>query len=93
MTDEPNAVIDMMNDDQIVLMKSCLILCARRLRHYENEHLILASGGKVSSLVDRQQAEDQAEIDCTLADMAENLVRQAVRAEDAYIVAREAMPG
>jgi len=88
---EPNAVIDMMNDDHIVLMKSCLILCARRLRHYENEHLMARSG--TASLVERQQAEEQAELDCTLADMAENLVRQAARAEDAYIVAREAMPG
>lgn len=59
-------------DPQMIIIHACLVMCLRRLRESHNNHLL--SYRSISSLVERQQAEDEAAKDATLIEMIEGIL-------------------
>jgi hypothetical protein len=62
-----------MIDDEMTLIRSCLVMCLRRLRGYERQHVLAASG--TASMVERQQAEQEAATDRALIELIEGTLR------------------
>jgi len=76
-----------MTEEDQLRIKTCLVQCARRLRHYEHKHRALAATPQ--SLVESIGAENDAKIDGQLAEMAEALISDP----PPDLVAKEPDPG